>query len=145
MATAKRKMSRRKPVQKTVTKAPSKGLGDDIEKITEATGIKKIVELFTPEGKDCGCDKRKEILNKLFPRHNANCFTKEQYEDWPEVSKTIKTTNQINHKQQKKIIKYLRSILNMSVTACGTCDSGVWVKYIDMLDKVADTYKPEIQ
>lgn len=137
MATAtKRKMARKKPV----TKAASKGLGDDIEKLTEATGIKKIVEMFTPEGKDCGCDKRQEILNKIFPRNKPNCFTKEQYEDWTEVSKTIKKANQINHEQQQKIIKYLRNILNMSVTACSTCDSGVWVKYIDMLDKVADTY-----
>ena len=41
-------------------------LGDAVEKITKATGIKKVVKKFTPEGKDCGCDKRKEQLNKLF-------------------------------------------------------------------------------
>ncbi len=39
----------------------SKGLGDTVEKVTKATGIKKVVELFTPEGKDCGCDKRKDV------------------------------------------------------------------------------------
>jgi len=46
-------------------KKESKGLGDTIEKITEATGIKKAVEKAT--GKDCGCNKRKEKLNKIFP------------------------------------------------------------------------------
>ena len=43
----------------------SKGLGDSIEKITKATGIKKIVKKVI--GNDCGCDKRKEFLNKKFP------------------------------------------------------------------------------
>ena len=44
----------------------SKGLGDTIEKITKATGIKKVVEKVTGE-KDCGCKKRREALNKRFP------------------------------------------------------------------------------
>jgi hypothetical protein len=44
----------------------SKGLGDSIEKITEITGIKKVVEKVTGN-KDCGCNKRKEALNKKFP------------------------------------------------------------------------------
>ena len=44
----------------------SKGLGDSIEKITKATGIKKIVEKVTGK-EDCGCGKRKEALNKKFP------------------------------------------------------------------------------
>ena len=43
----------------------SKGLGDTIEKITTATGIKKFVHKVV--GKDCGCNKRKKTLNKVFP------------------------------------------------------------------------------
>ncbi len=43
----------------------SKGLGNTIEKITKATGIQKIIKKTI--GNDCGCDKRKEILNKKFP------------------------------------------------------------------------------
>jgi hypothetical protein len=42
----------------------SKGLGDTIEKITKATGIKKVVEKLPG---DCGCKKRKDALNKAFP------------------------------------------------------------------------------
>jgi len=45
----------------------SKGLGDTIEKITTATGIKS---LFDKHMGDCGCNKRKEILNKNFPYKN---------------------------------------------------------------------------
>ena len=42
-----------------------KGLGDTIEWITTKTGVKKIVS------KNCGCNKRKEKLNKLVP-YNKN-------------------------------------------------------------------------
>ena len=46
----------------------SKGLGDTIEKITTATGVKQLVKLASEKiGKPCGCNKRKEILNKIFP------------------------------------------------------------------------------
>ncbi len=41
-----------------------KGLGDTIELITTATGINKLVKSIT---KECGCKKRKEKLNNLFP------------------------------------------------------------------------------
>ena len=46
----------------------SKGLGDDIEKFTKATGIKKVVDKVS-EGLNipCGCEGRKDALNKLFP------------------------------------------------------------------------------
>lgn len=43
----------------------STGLGDSIDRFTEFTGIKKLVKrLF---GDDCGCDERREWLNKRFP------------------------------------------------------------------------------
>lgn len=42
----------------------SQGLGDTIEKITTATGIKQVVETVAKTtGKDCGCNKRKDALN----------------------------------------------------------------------------------
>jgi hypothetical protein len=47
----------------------SKGFGDTIEKITKATGIKKVVDKITGN-KDCGCGKRKDSLNRLFPYNN---------------------------------------------------------------------------
>ena len=46
----------------------SKGLGDTIDKITKATGIKRVVNTVSKiVKKDCGCGKRKETLNRLFP------------------------------------------------------------------------------
>ena len=52
----------------------SKGLGDTVEKITKATGIKQATDwIFDKLGKDCGCDARKEKLNKLFP-YKVECL-----------------------------------------------------------------------
>ena len=46
----------------------SKGLGDTIEKITTATGIKRLVDTVSKaRKKPCGCNQRKEKLNKAFP------------------------------------------------------------------------------
>ena len=40
------------------------GLGDTLERILDTIGISGIVKSVK---KDCGCKKRKENLNKLFP------------------------------------------------------------------------------
>ena len=47
----------------------SKGLGDSIERFTKATGIKSLVQMGAKAvgKKGCGCNKRKEALNKKFP------------------------------------------------------------------------------
>jgi len=49
-----------------------KGLGDTVEFLAEKTGIKyavnKAVELGIVE--DCGCEKRKQLLNELVPYGN---------------------------------------------------------------------------
>jgi len=50
----------------------SKGLGDSIEKFTKATGMKSFMNVLQMNGiiKDCGCNKRKEALNKAVPYKN---------------------------------------------------------------------------
>jgi len=67
-----------------MAKKKSKGLGDSIEKVTKATGIDKLVKFVA--GEDCGCDKRKESLNKLFPYNNGvQCLEESEYKtlkDW---------------------------------------------------------------
>jgi len=49
-----------------ISELKSRGLGDTIEKFTKATGIKKVVDTVTG-AKDCGCNKRKDTLNRIFP------------------------------------------------------------------------------
>jgi|TARA_R100001460_G_scaffold78214_2_gene119178 hypothetical protein len=47
----------------------SKGLGDTIDKLTTKTGIKKVVKVVSKKlgVEDCGCDGRKDTLNRIFP------------------------------------------------------------------------------
>ena len=42
-----------------------KGFGDTVERFTSATGIKAVVKAIA--GDSCGCNERKEKLNKMFP------------------------------------------------------------------------------
>ena len=61
----------------------SVGLGDSIAKITNATGIDKMAEGVAKAmgRKDCGCKKRQEKLNQMFPYNNGTEPT--QGEDAP--------------------------------------------------------------
>ncbi len=46
----------------------SRGLGDTIANVAEATGISAVVEKVSKvTGKDCGCKNRKKKLNEAFP------------------------------------------------------------------------------
>ena len=46
-------------------KVPDRGIGDTIERITKATGIKSVVDKVSEAtGVDCGCEERKERLNQ---------------------------------------------------------------------------------
>jgi len=53
-------------------KAPSQGLGETIAKITHATGLDVVADKVAKAmGKDdCGCNRRREKLNKLVPFNN---------------------------------------------------------------------------
>ena len=44
------------------------GLGDLVEAVTTATGIKRAVETVAKvTGKDCGCARRRDKMNRLIP------------------------------------------------------------------------------
>ena len=69
-AKAKKKVTTKKEVEPKM-----EGLGDLVEKVTEATGIKKVVKAVF--GDDCGCDERREKLNKLLSFKTAECLTED--------------------------------------------------------------------
>tara|TARA_Y100000356_G_scaffold117417_1_gene107649 strand:+ start:915 stop:1175 length:261 start_codon:yes stop_codon:yes gene_type:complete len=48
----------------------SKGLGDTIHKITSKTGIKWLVKFIMKPIGSCGCESRRDKLNKMFPYKN---------------------------------------------------------------------------
>jgi hypothetical protein len=50
----------------------SKGLGDSVEKLTKATGVKSLMSFaaHVAGNNDCGCNKRRDWLNQQFPYKN---------------------------------------------------------------------------
>jgi len=121
-------------------KRPSKGLGDTIDKITTATGIKAGVKFLL--GEDCGCDERKEKLNKLFPYKQVKCLDEQDYirlntffvKGWE--TKTLRPTEVL------LIVQIYNRTFNTTaeVTSCGSCLLG----YCNELKRVYDEYKNDI-
>jgi hypothetical protein len=65
-------------------------LGDTIAKVTKATGIDKLVKFIA--GEDCGCEERKEKLNKLFRYKQPLCLTENEFNYLTEFQKVNNTT-----------------------------------------------------
>ena len=119
---------------KQTRKRKPKGLGDTVENITKATGIKKVVKFIA--GEDCGCDKRKEKLNKMFPYFKPNCLEEEEYNYL--TSFFNGRTHQIKPSQQTKLLKIYNRALNQKQepTTCSDC----WRDIINKLRKVYNEY-----
>lgn len=90
------KALRKSPQEDTLKPKKIKlGLGDAIEKIAKATGVKKIVEAITD---DCGCDKRKEYLNRVklpLTVKALRCLTDDQKDQFKDYTsrRTLKSWN----------------------------------------------------
>lgn len=56
----------------------SEGLGDTVEKITTATGIKKAVKWLA--GEDCGCRERQKKMNEIWRYQKPKCFSEKEFE-----------------------------------------------------------------
>ena len=56
--------------------AKPKGLGDVVEKVTKATGIKKVVEAITD---NCGCDERRDRWNEMFSMKMKHPLTEQEF------------------------------------------------------------------
>ncbi len=123
--------------------AKAMGLGDTIENITKAAGIKKVVDkVFGKLGKDCGCDKRKELLNKIFPYRKTTCMNKEQFIIWTETKSHFKT-NVINSKELKKIALLHSQLFNHRYSEPCRCTPKIWAAWIREIDKIYHTYKDD--
>lgn len=137
-------MPRKRNNSKTVTAKKSKGLGDSIEKVTKATGIKKVIEKIFP---DCGCQERKEWLNKTFPYVNKQkaCMNEEQYEHFKGFrEKYLKDSLQpsIPGEEMTKLIDLYNSIFQVDVQGCSDCNAGHFVK---KLESVFLSYEEKLQ
>lgn len=121
----------------------AKGLGDTIEQITTATGIKAVVDKISEvTGVDCGCDDRKETLNKLWSYRNTedktlNClsedsitFLKDFLPNQPEL---------LSIKMQEKLKAIYKEVFNLNFqgTNCGSC-------WRDMIKELQQVYNATI-
>lgn len=117
----------------------AKGLGDTIEQITEATGIKKAVELFSEiTGLDCGCEERKEKLNKLISyRKKVNCLNESDYNYLKDIFE--QKANRLTPKQQFRLMEIYKNVFEVQLeqTSCDSC----WRTTMSELRKVYDTYE----
>lgn len=121
-----------------MAKKQAQGLGDTVEQITEATGIKKVVEIFSKAtGIDCGCDERKEKLNKLFSyNRNVNCLTEKDYNALTDLIAPSKNT--LTPEEQKVISDIYYNVFNyrLELSSCGSC----WAGKVQELRKVYNEY-----
>jgi hypothetical protein len=97
----------------------SKGLGDTIAKITKATGIDKVAKKVL--GDDCGCEERKEALNKMFPYAQVRQFTEDEMSIYESVIPRIKGT--ISGQDQATLVKLYNKVFNSNkkTSSCGSC------------------------
>ena len=113
-----------------------KGLGDTIEAITEVTGIKSLVKFIA--GEDCGCDQRKETLNKLFPyNEKVNCLNETDYSKLTKYLDASQTT--LTPDEQKEISDIYFNVFNfrLQISSCTSC----WKGKLDELRKIYNEYK----
>jgi len=120
-------------------KTPARGLGDTIEQITEATGIKKVVEVFSKAtGLDCGCEERKAKLNNLIPyRRKVNCLTESDYEALKPFVSPKKGSLTPNEQWQIQAIYFRVFEVKLDDSNCASC----WRDIINDLRKVFNEYQ----
>lgn len=111
--------------------AAPKGLGDSVQKVTRATGIEKAVKFVA--GEDCGCDQRRDRLNKIFRYRQPKCFTEEEYVYLSDLFKS--KTQRVSGNRLIKIYNRVFSA-RKTPTQCSSCIKQVY----DELRKYYDQY-----
>ena len=122
-----------KEPKKSIKDTKSKGLGDTLEKVFKKTGIDKVAKWVL--GEDCGCDKRRDKLNKLFPYKNPECLTEDEFNYLDKYFSSGKKT--VHPKTQQKLLKIYNRIFhdNMKLTSCSSCFKNNLHKVLQKLHK----------
>lgn len=103
----------------SIQKTKSTGLGDTVEKVFKATGIDKAAKFVL--GEDCGCDDRREVLNKMFPYQKPECLTEDEYNYL--TGYFNRKSNTITQQIQTEILMIYNRVFkdNAQPTGCGSC------------------------
>lgn len=98
---------------------PIKGIGDVVEKVLKKTGVSRIAKFIL--GDDCGCDERRDTLNKMFPFKNIKCLNETEFNYLYEFFKERRT--RLTYKQQKEILGIYNRVFNTkhTISNCGSC------------------------
>jgi hypothetical protein len=136
----KRKRRTKKEMELVRSTTESVGLGDTVEKVLEATGIAKVAKWIL--GEDCGCDERKEALNKLFTyRRKIECLQEHEYlflKDFFTFNKSrLKPT------EQSSLLRIYNRVFNQRQEPSGCPDC--WKRILNDLQKIVNQYEQEHQ
>jgi hypothetical protein len=120
-----------------VSKEP-KGLGDIVAKVTEVTGIKKVVKFLA--GDDCGCDERQAKWNEIpmFKRKTPECIQEDDYNYLINFFKT--TVSKVKMSDYSRIVtihNYIFKTNEPTKTSCNSCAA----KITNRLKIYLNTYK----
>lgn len=110
-------------LKESVSNKPE-GLGDTIAKVTGAIGLDKAVKAIV--GEDCGCDERKNKLNKIFKYRKLECVTEE---DFAYLTNFFKgNTDKVSYEQRVRLVGIYNFAFNQNeslTTTCSPCISRV--------------------
>jgi len=129
-----RKSKKTTKTSRTETSTKSKGLGDTIEKITTATGIKAVVKAVV--GEDCGCDERKEKLNKMFPyRREPECLNEEEI---AYLSTGVLKKKTLTYDDRVQIATIHARVFHHKFDVPCTCSPKIWMQWVKQLQLLLD-------
>ena len=118
---------------KKKTKNKSRGLGDDIKKIADKTGISKAVNMIF--GDDCGCAERQQKLNNMFPNFkNIRAFTNDEKKVYEKIYPQVEKEKRVNKENQIALNVLYFSVFNTPAkwSNCGSCN----IKTLENLRRV---------
>lgn len=132
-------MESKKPKRKRRTKAEmesarkkeavqAKGLGDAVEAVTKATGVKAFVE-FMNGGEPCeGCEKRKAWLNKV-SRRKPKTLTLDEFK----FIESIKDKKRLTASENINLAKTHARVYRTTYEPPGNCSSCAIQKHKDLV------------
>lgn len=111
------------------------GAGDLVEKVLQVTKVDKVAKWLL--GEDCGCEERKEYLNKVMPFAKVECLNEDEY-NWLHKYYNGKTSRIDSSTQDQFNVIYNR-IFNKKVgrSSCPSCVA----QRIKEMRKIYNEYK----
>ena len=116
-------------------KPKSKGLGDKIAAVTKATGIEKVVKTFF--GDDCGCDERRDRLNKMFPSRKVVQMDEEQIVFFRDVIQVkYRTHANLGRDIGDKFYQLYQDVFGVkkTKTSCSSCNKNMYIELLKVYE-----------